>query len=222
VGVDHFDGMTNRDVAGRRRGLRMNLLDNLSRSDITIETAPDTIRCFSQARNAWAYLIGVVVLATTLIPMVIVTVPMLTRATQKRWVREGDGIIIALSLLPFLLASCVLLNVFRRRNMRRGIEVVEGVGTLYTPDLPVGRHMFDRSNLGGAQLVAAARGVDLRVQRRNGTGVPVFIGYPANLVAPVVDAVNGLVVDNRHHGFEVIPLARIAPPTAARADDQPL
>ena len=190
-------------------------------SDITLETGPETVRCFGKPRNAVAVAVGVLMLGISLLPF-IETRRLIARALGGRGLRDTDEVLIFLSVIPFLLVLIILGFIYRRRRMLRGFEIINGIVTLYTPDSAIGQHVLDRSQLAGAELVRSTGGVDFRILRRNGGPIPVLIGYDAATVGPAVDAVNRLVVDDRAGGFEVIPLARIAPPTAAPADDPPL
>ncbi|HEV7301010.1 MAG TPA: hypothetical protein VGN72_16705 [Tepidisphaeraceae bacterium] len=200
----------------------MESVNRFGGSDIILETGPETVRCFGRPRNAMAVAVGLGVLAMTVVPVIKSAKPMIARAIGGRGFREDDVTFLTIALLPFVLVLIVLTLVYRRRRMRRGFEIVNGIVTLYTPDSAIGQHVLERSQLAGAELVRSAGGVDFRVLRRNGQPIPVLIGYAADVVGPAVDAVNRLVVDDRVAGFEVIPLARFAPPTAAPADDPPL
>ncbi len=111
---------------------------------------------------------------------------------------------LAISTLPMTFAVTTFAMVFARRSHIRSVQVIEGVVTVFTPDMPIGVHRFERSNLAGAQLHTSQRGTELRIHRRHGLAIPVFSGYHDRELGPAVDVINSLVISTRYYGFEVI------------------
>jgi len=115
--------------------------------------------------------------------------------------------------IPIGLALPVLLVMVRRAKLKRGVEIVDGTVTLFTPDSTRSRHQFDLNQLKGATLTGTGGTATLRIELRRGGSIPVFIGFPSTALGRAMDAINSMVIDNRYHGFEVIAKVHTEPTT---------
>jgi hypothetical protein len=193
---------------------------DLSNHAIAIETGEHECKVVANVRGQLGVLfLAMVVVAITLLPIVQSRAVERWNKGQRKPSRDDlEGL--ALTTLPLVIAVTTFAMVFARRSQVRAVQVIEGVVTVFTPDLPVGVHRFERSNLAGAQLHTSQRGTELRIHRRSGLAIPVFSGYRARDLGPAVDVINSLVTATRYYGFEVI----LTKPAAAdhTPDDNPL
>jgi hypothetical protein len=189
---------------------------DLSNTAIVIETADNGVRCFARPRGQpMTLVIGALVLAFS------ACMPFMIQSSYSRVLKgrfdETDVISIFLSLLPAGLTVAVLASVIWRLRRQRGVEIIDGTVTLHTPDLPIGRHVFDLKELKGATLGGlTSNGTTLVIERRDARSVLVFSGYQSDDLTPALAAINRMVMDIRFHGFEVIPVAQVAPPREER------
>ena len=186
---------------------------DLSNHAITIETGEHECRIIANPRGQWMVVIlGLAVLGIAILPLT-------QSKAVSRWIKRerkpssDDIVSLAVETLPMVAAATTFAMVWARRRQMRAVQIIEGIVTVHTPDLPVSVHRFERSNLAGAQLHTGASGTELRVQRRNGAAIAAFTNYRARDLGDAVDTINSLVIANRHYGFEVI-LTPQSPPDA--------
>jgi len=182
---------------------------DLSNHAVTVEAGDAELSCIANPRYSGPTFIAAAVgTGLSMLPMLYVG------AAITRYIRRGrhfeDLVEPLLYGVPFLLAMAVLINVLIRLRRPRGIRIQMGVVTLFTPDDPISKHVFELNNLDGAALVRSRGGsaVDLQLTRRRGLAVTILRGYSFGEIGHVVDLVNAMVNDDRSFAFEVIPLAR--------------
>ena len=182
----------------------MEEIRDFSNPQIVLRVCPDSLYCFARPRRQLQTLaLGSVGLLLSLTPL-IGAERMLRHIVAHRF-GSGDLLGITVLLTPFIAGVLVFIQFMRTLRRPRGIELREGIVTLHTPDSPVSRHQFERVNLDGAKLVRNPTGdTDLKILRRRSSAVIVLRNYSAFALGPAVDAINSLVVDDRHTAFEVI------------------
>ena len=196
----------------------MHFNPELSNDLISIEIDQRGMRCIARPRGqAKALLIGAGIVSFSLL------LPFLVRRPIDRLIEgRGDGVDVlelVLMALPTVLSLGVVGCIIRRIRRLRGVEILDGTVILHTPDSTVGRHEFELNDLKGATLVSKVGTTTLRIERRRGGGsVPVLLDYEYGVLDNAVDAINRRVIDNVYHAFEVIPLAKPAPPREGGTD----
>lgn len=192
------------------KGGTMTTASTWSNGRIEIVTGENAVSCLARPKPVTALVAMWVFAALLLVVPGYFVVGAVRQSGAGRGVFNEVVLAIASSVMV-VPAVLVLLVMIRRAGRRCGVEIAGNVVTLYTPDLAVPVHRFDLKDLKGATLAGRGESATLAIKRRKGLGIKVFIGYPSGALAAAMDAINRMVVHDRVHGFEVIPMAQIAP-----------